>query len=96
MGDVPEKSAQTRRAVKKISGIMLLWGGIAAIIISFLIFSSFVEDIREPESIMPITISFFVALSGFVFMITGTSLYFVGKNQEKKRSVLDGHDSQSE
>ena len=77
----------------KIAGIVLFWVGMATIIVSFLIFSSFVEDIREPESITPTSVSFFIAVGGIIFILIGATLFFVGRSQEKKQKALGGHDS---
>jgi hypothetical protein len=82
-----EESGYPRGHGKKNAGIVLFWVGVAAIIVSFLIFFSFVDDIREPESITPTAVSFFVAVGGGHFHTNRSTPVLCG--QERRKETKD-------
>ena len=81
----------------KTVGIILFWVGIAAILFCLLYFVTMVHNILEPESIPAVSVLFYGAVAGLLFILIGATLFFVGKSQEKKQKTLhEADDSQAD
>ena len=71
---------------KKAGGIIVVIGFV------FFVFGSIVGTIASGKGVVPLFISMFGIL-GFLGLIAGSILYFMGKSQEKKLSKQNKNDS---
>jgi nitrate reductase gamma subunit len=85
MGNEQEKPANPRGRRKKITGIVLFWVGIAAILIFFLIAVSIGKEWYGSVLSYVLFASACGIIAGFLFVIIGTTLYSVGRSQAKKQ-----------
>jgi hypothetical protein len=83
IGQNTEETLDLNKATrKKTKGIILFWVGVAAILISVLILIS-IEGVL-PDGAVELSISAFVGIAGFLFVLIGAILFFVGKSEVKK------------
>jgi Co/Zn/Cd efflux system component len=97
MADEKRVSTNTKGNKKKTAGSIFFWVGIAAILFCLLYFVTMVHNILEPEAIPAWNVLLYGSPTGFLFMLIGATLFFVGKRQEKKqRNLHEAHDSQAD
>ena len=73
------------RNKKKITGIILFWVGIATILVCFLIAVSIGKEWYGSVLSDVLFASACGIIAGFLFVIIGAALYFIGRSQEKRQ-----------
>jgi cyanate permease len=69
----------------KITGIVLFWVGVVAILVCILALVSSWGNMLEPESAPIWQVLLYGTPIGFIFVVIGAILYFVGRSQSKKQ-----------
>ena len=97
MANEQERPAKPKGSGMKITSIVLFWVGVVAILICVLSLVTYSGNMLEPESIPTWNVLIYGSPTGFLFMLIGAILYFVGRRQGKKqRSLPEAHDSNAD
>jgi Co/Zn/Cd efflux system component len=81
----------------KTSGIILFWVGIAVILVCLLVAISIGQEWWDPKFRVVLSVLFFVAIAGLLFVLIGITLFFVGWSEGRKRARnREADDSQSD